>query len=556
MALPPFADLFAFADPDNRLVDRVEHTLMSCGEFDTVWRPAPGWVAARAPLPGTPPDPSPAQAAGLAFAQGIDAVLPERGGADATARFAELAQHHPDRLAEGPGDFTFLHLRPNGSCTAVRACNGLVPLHVYADDRRRVISTRAGYLFRFVPDLPPRDDLVYAMWSSGIVTFPDDRSFVQGFRMVPRGHAAVVEPDGPARFVPYWDPRPDKLDPPSLLPEHAAELRRLLFACLDRDLPNAGALLSFSGGVDSSALAAIIGGPLAKQFATLSFVADSNEAWPTAFPSIAEVFIRYKPEPAWVFPISLDHRLEIIEQAESQPIPIPHPVLGVLARVAPQSDVQVLVGGEAADAVCGSLLTFGDWVQHTSLAKLLSTPATRLPRDRRDRRRWLAYRRGRARPPMPFTTELAPAFAAATRDEYAEWARRARDRTINDPRPRRGLAAHFRQDGWPAMNWEVTSSLGIRRSVPFFTREVLELACRCHPQELIGPGTKRLLRAALADDVPSSLLDQTKRTHAVPSPGDQPSRLFSALYRKAEHHHASTNEASVRAGSVRTGWTS
>lgn len=38
--------------------------------------------------------------------------------------------------------------------------------------------------------------------------------------------------------------------------------------------------------------------------------------------------------------------------------------------------------------------------------------------------------------------------------------------------------------------------------LPFFNREVLELAYRCHPQELLGPGKKRLLVDALRDDVP------------------------------------------------------
>src|SRR5207249_3811123 len=45
--------------------------------------------------------------------------------------------------------------------------------------------------------------------------------------------------------------------------------------------------------------------------------------------------------------------------------------------------------------------------------------------------------------------------------------------------------------------------LGVRRCFPFFNREVLELAFRCHPSELLGPGPKRLLRDAVGGDVPS-----------------------------------------------------
>jgi hypothetical protein len=68
------------------------------------------------------------------------------------------------------------------------------------------------------------------------------------------------------------------------------------------------------------------------------------------------------------------------------------------------------------------------------------------------------------------------------------------------------------------MNWEACSTLGIRRSFPFFNREVLELAYECHPAELYGPGTKKLLRAALHNDVPSRNLyrqDKGRRDDAV-----------------------------------------
>jgi hypothetical protein len=58
------------------------------------------------------------------------------------------------------------------------------------------------------------------------------------------------------------------------------------------------------------------------------------------------------------------------------------------------------------------------------------------------------------------------------------------------------------------MNWEAASALGIRRSLPFLNREVLELAFSCHPSEQLGPGTKKILRAALKDDVPAKHLNR------------------------------------------------
>src|SRR4029077_308797 len=78
---------------------------------------------------------------------------------------------------------------------------------------------------------------------------------------------------------------------------------------------------------------------------------------------------------------------------------------------------------------------------------------------------------------------------------------------------KRYLALQAEKDGFVTMNWEAASALGVRRSFPFFYREVLELAFECHPSELVGPGTKKLLRAALAGDVPSRNLNRADKGH-------------------------------------------
>ena len=55
---------------------------------------------------------------------------------------------------------------------------------------------------------------------------------------------------------------------------------------------------------------------------------------------------------------------------------------------------------------------------------------------------------------------------------------------------------------------------------PFVTRELLELAFELHPSELVGPGTKRLLRYALAGDVPAKNLQRPDKGH--PGSGEAP----------------------------------
>ena len=96
------------------------------------------------------------------------------------------------------------------------------------------------------------------------------------------------------------------------------------------------------------------------------------------------------------------------------------------------------------------------------------------------------------------------------------------------------LAMFLERQGFLGMHWEVTSSLGVRRSFPFVTRELLELGFECHPSELVGPGTKRLLRAALAGDVPAINLERPDKgrprapaRERTPRPGRARSRACS-----------------------------
>ena len=191
--------------------------------------------------------------------------------------------------------------------------------------------------------------------------------------------------------------------------------------------------------------------------------------------------------------------------------------------------MRVLFGGEFADEVCGSAFTVPDWARHTSLVRLLMDSQIAL-KDPRAIARWARYRFAllRGREPLPFPRELLEMdlvrnkpldlFHPAVREEYLTWWERKRKELREDTDPWRHLAMESATlDPFVPMNWEACSALGIRRSFPFFNREVLELAYECHPAELYGPGTKKLLRAALHNDVPSRNLyrqDKGRRDEA------------------------------------------
>ena len=70
MTLPALANLFAVCDENPLRADALQHKLQHSGEFAAVWRPAPGWVAAAAPLPGSVPDGAQVRGLGFAFAEG------------------------------------------------------------------------------------------------------------------------------------------------------------------------------------------------------------------------------------------------------------------------------------------------------------------------------------------------------------------------------------------------------------------------------------------------------------------------------------------------------
>jgi hypothetical protein len=99
-------------------------------------------------------------------------------------------------------------------------------------------------------------------------------------------------------------------------------------------------------------------------------------------------------------------------------------------------------------------------------------------------------------------------FAPALREEYRQWRSEMMAEVAADRRPNRYLAAQLRlnSDAGIPTNWEILAPLGVRRHFPFHTREMLEHAAGSDIRAMMGPGPKRILRAALAGDVPADLL--------------------------------------------------
>jgi asparagine synthetase B (glutamine-hydrolysing) len=500
---PHFANLFAVHDVEPRLA-AFAADLETSGEFADVRRPAPGWVVASAPLAMSAPDPPALRANALAFAEGRDRL-------DSFQRIAEIADDAPERLASFPGDFGFIRFRPNGEATFVRSCGGLVPFYFSRVGQRIAIGTRLGDFVRYLPEEPELDGLVNAIWLTGCGLFPDNRTFFKGISILSRGHFARVT-SGRIDSGRYWDPRPQRLPRPTPQreKEHAERLRALLIDKLERELdPDDGNLLTLSGGVDSSSLAALAAGTLGRRVWTWSLLPAPKDLYDHEMSFIEPLAKRYGFARRWEVRFPSKTRIDLMQAGPRVVFHVPHPALCSLPHLIAETPIRVLFGGEFADEICGSVLSLPDWAIQTSPWRLLSS-LRKLPTGRRNLLGWGKHQlfRGFGRPVLPFPGKLASVVRATIQSEYSEWLNRRRQHAGSDRRPLSNMALHCEIDGFVAMNWETASTFGIRRVFPFFHRDVLELAFECHSAERVGPGTKKLLRSALHADVPQRNLER------------------------------------------------
>jgi asparagine synthetase B (glutamine-hydrolysing) len=506
MALPPLANVFAARLEDPGQQCDVERRVAESGEL-TLWPTAPEWVVAVSALPHGPAEPPQVRDAGLVFAEGRDRLIddrPERA-AQGVKRVSELVANAPQRLSQLPGDFGFLHLTSD-TATVVRSCGGLVPFYIrQGADGSVAVATRLDLLVSLLDGEHEIDPLVLASCASGWALNPDGRTFLRGVSVLPRGCYAQITADRAPQIGRYWDPRPERGIKLIRSAEHARRLRELLLATLDRDLdPSGGNLLGLSGGVDSTSIGALAVGMTGRPCATLSFLTPDPGPQAEDLRYIDALQTKYPFDPIWRIVLEPTRWLELIRQPQGSTLQVLHPILCALPELSASADIRVLFGGEAADEMCGSALNLTDWLDHTSLRQLIAGGPRGLPFGRRTALRWLKRRSQRLarRIDLPYPEQLRPFVRPEVQEEYSEWRARRRAAAQADRRPLLGLALWAEHDGWVAMNWEATSALGIRRSLPFYTREVHELSFSCHPRELIGPSTKKLLRAALNDDVP------------------------------------------------------
>ncbi|HUY86936.1 MAG TPA: asparagine synthase-related protein, partial [Acidimicrobiales bacterium] len=490
---------------------------------------------------------SEAKNAGLFFAEGGDRLCQHLAGESVHLRaqtgwrdIAAAAIKSPGQLDSLPGDFGFIAFgdgldEGSQECVAVvRSCGGLAPFHLYEYEGVVAISTRVADLIQYLPQAPEPDPLVWATFASGVTEFPDGRGFLRHSRIVPRGHVALVSIDPrasrtacgavyrPARMVKYFDPRPASWPVPSgeRRAEHVARLKGIILGALEADLDREGMnVLSLSGGVDSSVLGALAAGELDFPVASISQIPPPS----SKFHNLESGYIKRLGQAAGIdrqvlVGQDLGGWLASMSVAPSAGFPCGNPFVAAIGDLAGEIPFSVAFGGEHADEVCGSFVTIPDWAMATRIGELARSLG-RLPSGPKDLVRWFAWRAMWAlgRPRLYMRPHLPPVVVKQIRDEYDEWFNRM-VKSGSGPGPWRFLSTWHRHDGWTGNLWEILTGMGIRRSMPFMTREALELVYDCHPSELVGPGPKKLLRQAFSGMVPQdNLMRADKGSPLIPS---------------------------------------
>ncbi|MDB6130443.1 MAG: asparagine synthetase [Verrucomicrobiales bacterium] len=508
--LPPLSNFFAIFLPDSLSRQERRQVLSASGEFDEFWEPAPGWLVGQKHLPLNKPVPAAARQNGFIFAEGALAIA-QGSAADPDAFYRDLAHfvdQAPGKLSQFSGDFTFLRFCPDGTVTAVRACAGLAPLYFSADNR--VFATRLKWMRDF-GGFHAKDPLPLAMWASSCMLFPDGRTFFKHVSCLDRGFFRQTRS---LIMQSYWDPWPKSLPAPSprLVDQHAVLLRDLLIAHLKKNLdPDGANLLTLSGGVDSSCLAALSSGILKLPPATLSCVPSSPDIYEFEIQFIQSIRKSFNLQRNIEVVISREQRFRTLTSLPDVGVPVPHPALVHLFSMSRESLPKVLFGGEFADEVVGSHFTLPDWAAMVSpfylAAEWLGGRASLkdIARLMKQKAIWLAQPY-----PLRLSKELPGHFASPLRLEYRAWTQN-RTAQRNKFQPKFFFRECFQDSEYVTMNWEALSQLGVRRCLPFHNREIIEFACTLHPRELVVPRTKKILRKALEHDVPPLNLNRTSK---------------------------------------------
>jgi asparagine synthase (glutamine-hydrolysing) len=462
-----------------------------------------------------------------------------------TEVLAHMAEHHeaPELARRLDGMFSFATWDiARQRLMLGRDRMGKKPLFYWYSAGRLVFASEVKGVLAH-PSVPCQlnEDAIAAYLTFGYV--PTPYSFFAGIRSLPPGHVLTMEPGSDPQIERYWTLTIPGVDgtPPSLdisLDEAALEVRRLLGEAIRRrlvaDVP-LGAFLS--GGVDSSAIVAVMAGIMGERVKTFTIGFDDEEGFDER-PFARAVARRFDTE--HYEEVAHPETVELVEALVSfhdQPFGDSSAVPTYLLNQEARRHVTVALSGDGGDELFAGyerfpagvavqrLLSLPPRVRDRGLRLLNSLPSAGL-RGRVGKAQRLgasveadlpwAYLEWISYVPDGWRRRLLPGGSNWGREDYANVWRSTEGAHTLDRLLALNIQTYLPDDLLVKMDrTSMAHSLEVRS--PFLDTELVEFTMRLAPRlKVRGLSLKRVLKTAVSDLLPAEILNRPKRGFGVP----------------------------------------
>jgi asparagine synthase (glutamine-hydrolysing) len=393
------------------------------------------------------------------------------------------------------------------------------------------------------PDVPCELDqrAISAYLTFGYVPTPD--TFFSGIKSLPPGHVLSLEPGGEPKLERYWQHRVPGVDgsPATLdlgLEEAAGEVRRRLLDAIQRrliaDVP-LGAFLS--GGIDSSAIVALMAGVMGEPVKTFTIGFEDRDGFDER-PFARAVAERFGTEhhESVVHP----EAVELVERLvwhHDQPFGDSSAIPTFLLNQVAREHVTVALSGDGGDELFGGYERFAAGIAVDRLMMLPvalrgagrrvvdSLPPSGL-RGRIGRAQRFAATLEEGMPgaylgwisyvPEAWRQRLLQRPDSWAREDYARLWRATEGARPLDRLLALNIETYLCDDLLVKMD-RTSMAHGLEVRSPFLDTELLELASRLTPAlKVRGLSLKRVLKRAVSDLLPKEILSRPKRGFGVP----------------------------------------
>ncbi len=419
---------------------------------------------------------------------------------------------------------------------------GKKPLYYWTDGRRLVFGSEIKAVVAD-PAVPRRldDDALEAYLTFGYV--PTPRTFFAGVLSVPPAHVLTFDAGGAIALQQYWALPLPGVDGTETLDidfeEARREIRRLLCDAVDRrllaDVP-LGAFLS--GGVDSSAVVAFMARLSPARVRTFTIGFDDTEGFDER-PFARQVAARFDTDHTeFVVHPEKAELIERLVEHHDQPFGDSSALPTFLLSELTSHHVTVALSGDGGDEVFAGYERFAaasaldrahalpGGVVHAAARAVHTLPPTlfggrigsidrmlsRADVDTIDAyQSWLSY------VPADWRRRLRPTASDRAQQDYrAKWEESAGATALLDRLLHLNVGTYLLDDLLPKVD-RMAMAHGLEVRSPLLDTELAEFAARLPPTHLVrGISLKRVLKAAVRDLLPPSVLNRRKRGFGVP----------------------------------------